>query len=306
MSSTELLPQFQDSNRPLSNVETDITKLPVGDDPDTIKTRIPMLRNIAERCYIYLAKDLWNVCNRKLYTEWGFNTYDDYLVFLGMSKEGAYRLRRIFDVLVTKCGITIPEIEGLGKSKAERLLPVVNKFNARSWIEVAKNSDYGTLLSKIDNEKRRNVGSSLSGKETTPVQQDAVAKVEIIGTDAEPELSDVIDIKPKKLKVKSFQIAEDSESLLNEAINEARRITKSPSDGFNLICIAQQFLASRLTLDGKDDNRLMWFLRNFEKIYGGRLLYIKSEEAWEVLRTAVENRPDVIETTSGVDTGVQQ
>lgn len=248
-----------------------------------------------------LAKDLWSTYHRKLYVKWGFKTFDEYITKeVGISKDYARRMRRVFSVFVLKCGIRPNELDVIGRSKAHVLLPVVDKFNARNWLSTAKTSTYDELVTKVRAAKAASVEEV-----SEPTEPDSP----LPGGDKPIKLSSssprAVSTKSSEFVRRTFRLPEDSDTILDEALAEAQRITKSASDGFNLTCIAQQFLQHRMTETGKKDGRLKWFMRNLEEVYGIRLLHIKSDKAWEVLEKLVEDKPTLFGTSAEENTGEQ-
>ena len=234
---------------------------------------------------MFLAKDLWSTYHRKLYVKWGYATFDDYLnKEVGISKDYARRMRRIFSVFVLKCGVKPADLDEIGRSKAQILLPVVDKTNAHAWIAKAKVLPYGELQSKI------------SAAKTSKGSTEPATTTDALITPGKEPVSLARDETPEKPATefipRTFRLPVESDTLLDEALGEAQRTTKSASPGFNLTCIAQHFLAQRLTEQGKKDGRLHWFMRQMERIYGGRLIHIKVDKGWDLLREVIENNPD--------------
>lgn len=268
-----------------------ISNLPIGETPEAIRDRIPMLKTYIEKAYVRFAKDIWLVYNQKYYTKWGFNTFDDWIASVGVSKDGAYKARRIFDTFVMKCGIPPKEIDEIGKSRAEKLLPVIDKTNVKEWVTKAKELGWAELCNKVEVEKIKR--RSPPPEPTQPDSGIVVGPVSL-GNSTTQETPRVIkeETKHETFRVRTFRLPDESDTLLEEALAEAQRITGSHSAGYNLSCIAQHFLAHRMTNDGKDDGRLLWFMRQMERIYNCRLIRIKSDDGWELLKEAVENNPD--------------
>jgi len=286
---------------PKSTTPTESSSLPVlpaGETPEIIRDRIPRLKGFVEKAYMYLAKDLWSVYKRKLYTKWGHNTFNDYVINeVGISKDYARQMRKIFSVLVMKCHIQPKELDEIGRSKARKLLAVVDQTNARAWITKAKSLKYDELSREVENEVLRNI--PISPEPTSPETSHKRGPVTLAKkTNSTKRVAEVF-------RPRTFRLPEDSSAVLDEALAEAQRITNSPSDGFNLSCIAQQFLAHRLTVEGKDDGRMAWFMKTMEQVYGGRFIHIRDEGAWDVLRKAVEESPDLTTTSIKEDEDVE-
>lgn len=271
-------------------------QLPEGNSPDAIRARIPLLKEITERCYMRLARDLWEVYHLKHYTKYGYNTFDDYVATeVGISKDRAYKLRRIFSVLVLKCDIPTAEVESAERSRVEMILSVVNRENARDWLTDAKTLPYKDLKNKLVRESIRRKGVAPAA--TKSDKPEVTTPVRLACED--PRAPDFREAE--EYIQRTFRLPTDGDTLLTEALAVAQRVTDSHSDNFNLICMAQQFLAHNLTVEGKDDGRRGYFQRWMEEIYGGWFLHVRNEEAWDVLREAVESRPDLFGTSERED-----
>ena len=266
-------------------------QLPEGNSPEAIRARIPLLKEITERCYMRLARDLWDCFQRKLYVGYGFDTFDDYVATeVGISKDRAYKLRRIFSVLVLKCDIPTAQVESAERSRVEMILSVVNRSNAQDWLTDAKTLPYKTLRNKLVNERASRKGTPSA---TKPDKPEPTTPVRLACEN--PRAQDASDVE--SYQQRTFRLPDDGDTLLTEALAVAQRVTGSHSDNFNLICMAQQFLAHNLTLEGKDDGRRGYFQRWMEEIYGGWFLHVRSDEAWDVLKEAVEKHKHLFGTS---------
>ena len=265
----------------------------MGDSPSDIRERIPRLKALVERCYMHLARDLWTAYHRKLYVNWGFETFDDYVkTEVGISKDYAYRMRRIFSVFVLKCGIKPSELDVIGRSKAQILLPVIDKSNAKGWISTAKLLPYNELVEKVHEIRKKKKKAAVAPTEPDNPLPNGDQPIRLAKN------STGIALKQEEFKPRTFRLPADSDSLLDEALAEAQRITKSSSEGFNLTMIAQHFMAHRMTQEGKKDGRLHWFMRHMEKIYGGHLIHVKDDKGWEILAEAAETNPKHLGTSA--------
>ena len=263
--------------------------LPEGDSAEAVRTRILLLKQITERCYLALAKELWDCYHRKLYLQYNYDTFDDYVAMeVGISKDRSYKLRRIFSVLVLKCGVSPSELEEAERSRVEMILGVVDRTNAREWVQAAKQLDYRDLKNKLTKARVSRVDRPQPAA-TAPNKPLPKPPVRIACEQNDAGAAPV----EEEYHTRTFRLPDDVDTLLTEALGVAQRVTRSHSDNFNLACIAQQFLAHNLTVEGKDDGRAGYFLRWFEEIYGGHLLHIKHDGAWEVLAKVMEEHPDL-------------
>ena len=261
--------------------------LPTGNSPTEIRARVRKLRAMMEEAYIIVARDLWEIYHSKHYIKWGYETWGDYLRDeVGISKDSAYRARKIFETFVHKCNLPPSAVDGIGRSKAQKLLPIVTRDNARTWISKAKVMTYDDLVEAIEDAKGE------SGGYPTPTAPDVALPSTPITINVGKLTTTKVEPKPAKFRVRNFRLPDETDDLLEEALNEAQRITNSHAAGFNLGCIAQFFLSHRLTSEGKNDHRLPWHFRQWEKIYGGRMIHVKDDKGWALLEEAIKRNPD--------------
>jgi hypothetical protein len=48
-----------------------------------------------------------------------------------------------------------------------------------------------------------------------------------------------------------------------------------------------------MTMEEQPDARLTFFMRHLERLHGGRLLHVRTPEAYEVLKKAVDDHPEL-------------
>lgn len=298
----EVLPQEEPEDEPYlpERTQTFSFEVPEGDSPEAIRERIKVFKRVTESAYMRLAHDLWKCYHRKLYVGYGYDTFDDYVATeVGISRDRAYKLRRIYTVLHLKCDIPTKEIEEAERARVEMILPMVDRTNARDWLGRAKTLPYKGLKNKIAEVKNRRAAQA--PEPTGPIKPEPTTPIKI-ACEASPRGE--IAQEPMEFVKRTFRLPEDGDSLLTEALAVAQRFTKSHSDAFNLICVAQQFLAHNLTLEGKKDPRKEYWTRWMEEIYGGRFLHIKNDEAWAVLADAVDKNPHLFGTGKRGDPNV--
>lgn len=272
-------------------VKTFSFDVPEGDSAEAIRERIKVFKKVTESCYMRLAHELWKCYHRKLYVGYGYDTFDDYIAEeVGISRDRAYKLRRIYTVLHLKCDIPTRDIEEAERARVEMILSVVNRTNAREWLGQAKTLPYKSLKNKIA--ELRNCNAQEEAAPTGPIRPEPSTPIKIACEG--PQEDDAT--RTLAFVRRTFRLPEDGDSLLTEAMAVAQRFTKSHSEAFNLICIAQQFLTHNLTLEGKKDPRKDYWVRWMEEIYGGRFLHVKSDEAWGILTEAVQKHPHLFGT----------
>jgi hypothetical protein len=286
-----LTPQVLPPEEPLFPLATHSFSLPEGNTPDAIRARIRVLKEITERCYMRLARDLFECYQRKLYTGFGYSTFNDYVASeVGISRDRSHKLRRIFSVLVLKCDLKPSEVEKAERSRVEMILGVVNRDNARFWLNDARTLPYKNLRNKLAGERAKRRKPEASA--TQPNKPETTTPVRIACENQE----DGKEQEDEEYIARTFRLPADGDTLLTEALAVAQRETRSHSDAFNLMCILQQFLAHNLTVVGKKDGRRGFQQRWMEEIYGGHFLHVRNDEAWAVLADAVEKHSHLFGT----------
>ncbi|KKK66739.1 hypothetical protein LCGC14_2961040, partial [marine sediment metagenome] len=74
-----LLPEVLPPEEPQLPNTTYSFQLPTGNTPNAIRARIKILKEITERCYMLLARDLFECFQNRYYVKWGYDTFNDYV-----------------------------------------------------------------------------------------------------------------------------------------------------------------------------------------------------------------------------------
>jgi len=247
--------------------------IPADDSPNSLRERIPALKARVDRDYVQLARDLWTVHSLGHYKTWGFPTFNDYVVQVGISIGSANRLRRLWSRLIISVGLRPSQLNGIGYSSAKLLSSVIDRTNATDWIEKGKTLTYRDLQAEVD--KMRPPALTIPPPSST----------------SSPASSSVIS--SPFMKRRSFYLSAEQEEALDEALAESSRISNSYSENFNLYLICIKFLADCMTQEQAPDARLRFFMRHLERIHGGRVLHVRTPEAFEVLQKAIDAHPEL-------------
>lgn len=278
-----------------STTPTEGSLIPRGDDPEDIRQRVTYLkRRIDQDCFV-IAKDLWRIYHRKLYLDYGYETYEDYVTGpeVGYSIDKATRMRRLWSRLILDFNLSPSQVDGLSYSNANLILPHMKPSNAHALVEAGRSMSRRQLDHWLSEEGHR------VSRHALPAPAPADPSVPVASSDA-PRLSPPAGVDPKSLpedqrpRRRSFVLFPEQATLVDEALAEAGRVAESDKEGHKLACMALEFMASRMTREGKKDSRLHYYMRHLERIYGGRLLHIKKPEiGFQLLSKLVEERPDV-------------
>jgi hypothetical protein len=105
----------------------------------------------------------------------------------------------------------------------------------------------------------------------------------------------MIEIEPKK---RSFVLFPGQEDILDEALLEAGRMGNTDKPGAQLEYVAQGYLSNRMGEKEPGDGRPRFWMNIFEKMFGGRLIWVKDDSAAEVVEGLMETNPDLLSEES--------
>ena len=252
-----------------------LSVIPADESPGAIRERVPMLKSRIDFDYMRLAKDIWLIYSNSFYLEWGYETFDDYIVAeFDASRDRADRLRRLWSRLVIDAGIAPKQLEGLSYTNAQVVAQVVRRENAGEWLSLGKSITYRALQAKVDASKPAAVTITPSPISSPALRPSAPAARKYV-----------------------FYLHEDQAKVFDEAMLAAERAAKSSKDGHKLSCIALEFLAARTTREGTNEGRLRFYMRHLETIYGGSLIHVLSPKGFDALRAVIEANPELFQVS---------
>jgi hypothetical protein len=239
-----------------------------------------------------MGRDLYLAYHRRLFSKWGFDTFTDYVEQeLGIAKTRAERLRRIWTHYVKKLKLPAAELQGVGFTNAFTMLAVTDPSNIHDWIEKAKSMSWREL--------------DLAVQAAKSVSKAAADKIEAssgkaTATDDAPPTEDGSeedDLPPgDKRRPWTFRLYPSQFKVVDAAVAEAKRTKKDEmAENEALTNIATEFLGSRMSKEEKPLARVKFMLSVFEKVYGGKFVWIKNDEAAAFLGEQMEARPDLFD-----------
>jgi hypothetical protein len=230
-----------------------------------------------------------------MYLEWGYSTFDECMAAkFGVSRERADRVRRVWTKFIKELGVNPDRLDGVGFAKAFAMLPVVTTENASDLIERAKNTknvrafnEHVDLLKGKPKALARAKESAASFEETTTdTRSSATASGRLT-----PVATIIDEDRPTKV---TFNLYPSQREIIDAAIAE---VTKNKTGGGlmapneALSHVALGFMADRLTKDGRPNAQVRFYLNWFERVYGGKFVWLTSDEAAAVLTKAIEENP---------------
>jgi hypothetical protein len=265
-----------------------------SDSPAAVAERIKAIVNRINSDYLHLGREIYKVFHRRMYLDLGYSTFDECMAAeFGISKERADRVRRVWTKFVKELCVKPEELDGVGFQRAFTLLPVVTTDNAHDLIARAKSvGSAKELQAHVD---------LLKGKpKALDHARDSAALVEETTTadHPSPERSAsgrlptpapaVEQERPTKV---TFNLYPSQREIVDAAIAEVQRNKTggglmAPNEA--LAHVALGFMADRLTRDERPNAQVRFYLNWFERVYGGKFVWITNDEAAAVLTKAIE------------------
>ena len=302
-----------------------------------IREQSMALKRAIDTAYIVLGKNLYHIFHRRLYLEWGHETFDDYLeTELGRSRSVGDRLRRMWVKFVKELGLQPDQLEGIGYSRALVLLPVISSVTAQDWLHKARTLTWRDLNEAVADAKRppKAHTDALIANGIPLVRHEPLDGASIIADKTDEDQSDssesaqsgVADLggggnpaprpsghgcdpdrRPPAPQVHqghlddvrktvSYRLRSDQLLIWNAALDEVRRakdIEVSPGEA--VAHVATEFLASRLAKENAPASKVAFYLRAFERVFGGRFVWLKTGEAADALLQALQAHPELFQ-----------
>ena len=120
-----------------------------------IHQEVIFLKNRLTEDFIELGKRLHQIKEEELYSVLDYPTFPGYLASpeISFSKTTAYSLIDIYKTFFLEYKLSKDQIIPIGRTKLERLLPVVNEENITDWLTVARELSTSDLDLELDKTK---------------------------------------------------------------------------------------------------------------------------------------------------------
>lgn len=244
-------------------------------EPDKVRQRLLAAYKLVDKTYVEMGRDLYATFHGRLFLDWGFDTFGDYVTKeLGMDAKKAERVRLIHTHYVKACGLAPATVEKIGFFNCLSLKMCITPENAAERVAAVLALPSSRAITKQ--------AAAWKKADAPPKGEDD--KDDEAGVDEIDETITVLTVKlhPGQNKV------------VQAAIEEARRAKATElSTNEALANIATEFLASRMAKEDEPMTRLSYMLGVMERVYGGKLVWISNDEAAAVLTAAMEARPDL-------------
>lgn len=164
--------------------------------PPELRKRIRVLSESIGQQYRELARHLDEVLTRKLYADWGFESFNQYLIDeVKISVRGGYYSIQVARRL-REAGVTEAEAEKVSWSNLKEVATVIDKTNKKKWLAEARTTPARELAQKVRKESGGEIRHAIHFT-LAEVQNDnwerALAKAKkMTGSDKIPWLVDIL------------------------------------------------------------------------------------------------------------------
>lgn len=321
-------------SKPDALVPTPATAPTTGfDAPEAVFTRAKALKRTIDTAYIGLGRELYQIFHRRLFIGEGFDTFDDWVERgLGISRSRADRVRRIWTKFVKELNLHADQLQGIGYSNALTLLGIINNENAQDWLAKAKTMSWRDLALAVaaargptpeaiealqnagvevtrkveeDNDDLSREGGfddipSGGGGGALPSERSGLTSSGPSPDRRRPPTDDEevgrVEVLNARRTTVTLQLKDDQLRVWNAALDVVKRAKKTEASlGECVAHVATEFLANRLTKEGKPEARVAFYLANFEHVFGGKFIHITSKEAADVLSKAIDEHRELFE-----------
>lgn len=222
-----------------------------------LRRRARQLATALNRGELELAEILWQVYDTPIggdpnrgpvWRSWGYESFSQYAEEeLGLKRRKAERLRQIWMHVEVRLEGRIDRrlkarLYNLGWTKVREIVPLLTPQNFEKWVTLAEDSSYAVLTAetkafrerveeaRILREKKRLFGET---EETDDYTE-------------EEELLDRVALDPLalKMKVSTFGLMEEQHTTVEQALDQAARVTGSDKRSRNLSLICLDFMAN--------------------------------------------------------------
>lgn len=274
---------------------------------EDIRKRVLLRKGSIDQQYLEMGRDLFDIYYNKKYLDWDYETFTDYVFNeVGYADSTADKFRYLWKKYVMELGIAPDRLHGVGYAKADMLKPIITNKNADDWLDKARALTIKDLRVAINAEKSKHLKYKLTEGAAPPspaFKPDPLAQLPALPTDTvdpykapimvEGEHGPVPLVTEDQPTKKQFLLFPDQWRYLHTILQEMARTTGSDKEGHNLICALQEMMASRIERGDKREEKPGLYMKGFELRFGGKLLWLKSEEQATLVKTFIDGQPDL-------------
>jgi hypothetical protein len=266
-----------------------------------VRARAKELVETIEKSFMELGEILFYVwdtpedgdrANGPVWMKWGYKSFRDYAEQeLGIHYKRAERLRYIFYRIDVELEGLDPKwkkrLIALGESKVRELCrpTVLTLSNAKGWIEKAENMNYQTVDAAVkkylEAKEKAEIHSKIAAKGDPIAKSNKLSDEKTETELAEEEEEDAAPPAPKELdwdhpehfKSKVFAFTADQLESVHNALDRAKELTNSKSNGHNLSLICLDYVATNDFTKASEEQRLR-YVAKMEKLLGYKFIVV--------------------------------
>lgn len=277
-------------------LNSDLEVIP-GDGAEACRHRIDAIVGRVDEDYIHLGRELYVAFHKRYYIDWQFGSFDDAVAALwGISRERADRVRRVWTKFVKELNIGSAELAQIRYARAYKLLGVIDADNKDELLQRARSMSWASFnehvdllrgnsraiealkVSALSVEERESENSSISGRQPAQSQDESGPAA------PEPERPTrmTFNLYPSQLEVLRAALA--------EVEREKAKAVVAPNEA--LAHIATEFLAQRMSKSDEPNANIRYYLRMFERHFGGKFVWFTNADAVRVVSEAIDRHPE--------------
>jgi hypothetical protein len=226
------------------------------EDSVEVRNSIKKLLEGVEIAYWELGKLLFEVFYYKYWKDWGFSSFEDYTQSeMHFRKRKAIYLMDIWKKLKVDKAVSDKSLEGLSWTKARQVVRMIDSEtttkDAEKIVETAKTKSVADLDAEVKK------------KEAAGIENGTI----------------------EVLRKKTFALYDGQLKNIREALDKAKDLAKSDSEGHLLDCICLEFNSIHVERD--ETARLITLTKRIEDVFGVHLVIVKSEMVAKKLMQAI-------------------
>lgn len=280
-----------------------------------VRAEIKRLNRVVGEAYYKVGELLWHVSNSKMYSGWGYASFDEYTHSeMGYGERKAQQLIRLWKKLHVDLGVQDEQMLGVGWSHAREIVSVATTSNVNEWLTKARELTVKQVQDEVKESKSVKVKERARAAESpasfmgSPIEQSAGGPgSEPARIHAEPReparerperVPDAVDPAPPPEEMKRFSIKlyEGQYESVRKAMELAGKKANSEKTCHQLGMVALEYCATNLNLDS--DAQLQWYVKLIETQFKVKVLTFATEKQAKVALAAVieanqgEKRPN--------------
>lgn len=222
--------------------------------------RIRELRNRLDSDYFELAGLLWEVYDKEMFSDWGYQDFKGFVnEELGFGARKAQYLVGIHDYFVNELGDpeVLAKVKPLGWTKAKELKEVITSENADEWVEKAKSMNVATLAEAAKRALAAKSGNTFDDEGGEGGSKKSDADIEVA-------------------KTLSFKLFDEQYANVMAALDRAGEVAKSDKKGHLLDTICTDYLSTNAFTASKDS--MAEFFKKFEEQLNVKIFAVDADK----------------------------